>query len=92
MQIREIMDDFRHLTAEEIERLNIINVIDYSQDTDLPKANVLKFVFADGTWVAIRPSGTQPKIKFYIGAVAKTEEDSKQRLADCTEWIESHLS
>lgn len=92
MQIREIMDDFRHLTAEEIERLNIINVIDYSQDTDLPKANVLKFVFADGTWVAIRPSGTEPKIKFYIGAVAKTEEDSKQRLADCTEWIESHLS
>lgn len=92
MQIREIMDDFRHLTAEEIERLNIINVIDYSQDTDLPKADVLKFVFADGTWVAIRPSGTEPKIKFYIGAVAKTEEDSKQRLADCTEWIESHLS
>lgn len=92
MQIREIMDDFRHLTAEEIERLNIINVINYSQDTDLPKADVLKFVFADGTWVAIRPSGTEPKIKFYIGAVAKTEEDSKQRLADCTEWIESHLS
>lgn len=92
MQIREIMDDFRHLAAEEIERLNIINVIDYSQDTDLPKANVLKFVFADGTWVAIRPSGTEPKIKFYIGVVAKTEEDSKQRLADCTEWIESHLS
>ncbi|MGX6971293.1 phospho-sugar mutase [Vagococcus bubulae] len=41
---------------------------------DLPNANVLKFFLEDGSWIAIRPSGTEPKIKFYIGAVAETKE------------------
>lgn len=41
---------------------------------DLPNANVLKFFLEDGSWIAIRPSGTEPKIKFYIGAVDETQE------------------
>ncbi|MCD8506444.1 MAG: hypothetical protein LRY37_05280 [Alkalibacterium thalassium] len=40
-----------------------------SEDTiNLPKANVLKYTLADGSWIAARPSGTEPKIKFYISA------------------------
>ena len=38
----------------------------------LPKANVLKYLLADGSWIAVRPSGTEPKIKFYIGAQDNT--------------------
>jgi phosphoglucomutase len=39
-----------------------------------PPSNVLKYVLADDTWLAIRPSGTEPKIKFYIGVKGATEE------------------
>lgn len=91
MRMRELMDDFRHLPEEEVKSMNIKEIIDYSQETGLPKADVLKFIFEDGTWIAIRPSGTEPKIKFYIGAVATSEADAQQRLADCETWIESYL-
>lgn len=91
MRMRELMDDFRHLPEEEVKSMNIKEIIDYSQETGLPKADVLKFIFEGGTWIAIRPSGTEPKIKFYIGAVATSEADAQQRLADCETWIESYL-
>ena len=42
---------------------------------NLPKSNVLKFFLKDGSTIAIRPSGTEPKCKFYYGAVGKTEDD-----------------
>ncbi|UUV99216.1 phospho-sugar mutase [Vagococcus luciliae] len=47
---------------------------------DLPNANVLKFFLEDGSWIAIRPSGTEPKIKFYIGAVDETQEDVDNKM------------
>ncbi|WP_203247629.1 phospho-sugar mutase [Sporosarcina beigongshangi] len=50
------------------------------QTLDLPIANVLKFKLADGTWFAIRPSGTEPKIKFYFGVKANTQAESDKRL------------
>ncbi|MFJ7980240.1 phospho-sugar mutase [Lysinibacillus xylanilyticus] len=46
----------------------------------LPKENVLKFILEDQSWVAIRPSGTEPKCKFYFGTVASTREQAQQRL------------
>ncbi|MGE7092703.1 phospho-sugar mutase [Lysinibacillus sp. NPDC048646] len=46
----------------------------------LPKENVLKFVLDDGSWVAIRPSGTEPKCKFYFGVVGETEEEAREKL------------
>lgn len=47
---------------------------------DLPKSNVLKYVFEDGSWVCLRPSGTEPKVKFYFGVNSKTLEDSRSKL------------
>lgn len=49
---------------------------------NLPQANVLKYLLADGTWIAIRPSGTEPKIKFYIGTQGETDEEAQQKRAD----------
>ena len=46
----------------------------------LPKADVLKYFLADGSWVCVRPSGTEPKIKYYIGVTSPTEADSKAKL------------
>ncbi|QDQ01324.1 hypothetical protein FOH38_13110 [Lysinibacillus fusiformis] len=46
----------------------------------LPKENVLKYVLEDDSWVAIRPSGTEPKCKFYFGVVGETEEEAREKL------------
>lgn len=46
----------------------------------MPKSNVLKYYFDDGSWYALRPSGTEPKIKVYIYSVGKTKEDSEEKL------------
>lgn len=90
-QIQELMDTFRHLPASDLEQFGVKEVIDYSEGKDLPKANVLKFIFADGTWIAARPSGTEPKIKFYIGAVATSEEKADQRLAECESFVRHYM-
>ncbi|MDR7001747.1 phospho-sugar mutase [Neobacillus niacini] len=47
---------------------------------DLPKSNVLKYTFEDGTWVCLRPSGTEPKVKFYFGVNSTSLEESKRKL------------
>ncbi|WPK12460.1 phospho-sugar mutase [Lysinibacillus louembei] len=51
-----------------------------TESLTLPKENVLKFILADGTWIAVRPSGTEPKCKFYIGVVDETMEAAQQKL------------
>ena len=48
----------------------------------LPTSNVLKYILEDGSWIAVRPSGTEPKIKFYIGAKADSEEAAKEKVAE----------
>jgi phosphoglucomutase len=51
-----------------------VSVKDYSKGIDgLPKADVLKFILRDGSWIAVRPSGTEPKIKFYY-SIQGTEQ------------------
>lgn len=47
---------------------------------NLPKENVLKFILEDQSWIAIRPSGTEPKCKFYFGTVASTREQAQHKL------------
>ena len=47
---------------------------------DLPKANVIKFFLEDGSWIAVRPSGTEPKIKFYMGAVDESQEGVSKKI------------
>lgn len=62
-----------------------------TEKLDLPVSNVLKYWLADGTWIAVRPSGTEPKIKFYIGTNGKTDEEATQKLTDfenaLTQWV-----
>ncbi|MEH7501790.1 phospho-sugar mutase [Neobacillus drentensis] len=47
---------------------------------DLPKSNVLKYTFEDGSWVCLRPSGTEPKVKFYFGVNSKSLDESRTKL------------
>jgi len=61
------MDSFREKAIEKIENMKLINTIDYlNDDTGNPKSNVLKYYFDDGSWYAIRPSGTEPKLKYIL--------------------------
>jgi phosphoglucomutase len=58
----------------------------------LPKSNVLKFIFSDGSWMAFRPSGTEPKIKVYIEAMGKDKDQVTLRLGKLTEVGERMVS
>lgn len=60
---------------------NIKNVLDYSKGIDdLPKENVLKYTFSDGSWIAVRPSGTEPKLKVYYSMCGETKEIANDKL------------
>ena len=48
------------------------------QAIDLPRSNVLKYHLANGAWFCLRPSGTEPKLKVYISAVAEDESDARE--------------
>ncbi|MGN0528607.1 MAG: phospho-sugar mutase [Eubacterium sp.] len=71
----------------------IKEVIDYQKGiADLPKENVLKFIFNDGSWMAVRPSGTEPKIKVYYSIVDPDRENAKLRLEKIREKINSIIN
>ena len=68
----------------------IKEIIDYKDGIlDLPKENVLKYIFSDGSWMAVRPSGTEPKIKVYYSIVDESRENAKSRLESIREKIKS---
>ena len=76
-QIDAIMDKFRTGTLP----FGVEEVKDYSKGIDdLPKSDVLKFFLETDGWFAVRPSGTEPKIKFYFGVKSVTEESAKTEL------------
>ncbi len=66
----------------------IKKIIDFSAGVgDLPKENVLKFIWNDGSWMAVRPSGTEPKIKVYYSVQDASRENAEKRLADIRKVI-----
>ena len=82
-RIGRIMDAFREGKPEAFGDFQVAEIIDYIHGwQEIPAQNALKFVMTDGTWFAMRPSGTEPKIKFYYYAVTDQKEKSKQLVAD----------
>ena len=70
------------MTAEEFTFAGVEQVQDFAKGIgDLPKENVLKFLFTDGSWLAVRPSGTEPKIKVYYSIVDSDKAAAHSRLA-----------
>jgi len=81
------------VTAIEDFEKSLKTFVDGTVETiDLPQANVLKYLLEDGTWIAIRPSGTEPKIKFYIGTQAATYEKAQQKRADFESAINQFIN
>ena len=80
-RIGRIMDVFRGGKPAAFGAMKTADVIDYIGGyKDIPPQNALKFVMEDGSWFAMRPSGTEPKIKFYYYAVADEREASAGRI------------
>ncbi|MFD1179559.1 phospho-sugar mutase [Paenibacillus puldeungensis] len=87
-QIRALMEDFRSNPPQQVGGIGITKLLDYSLGLDgLPKENVLKFLLEDGSWFCLRPSGTEPKIKFYFAVRGTSDEDAKSRLARMQEEV-----
>lgn len=85
-KIKDIMNSFR--TDGKTLFDGIEHVIDYSEGVDdLPKENVLKFIFENGTWFAVRPSGTEPKLKLYYSV----RDDSVEKAQLALETIRNTL-
>ena len=78
-KIKSIMAEMRRKGQSLMD--GIVTVYDYEKGVDgLPKSDVLKFVFEDGSWVAIRPSGTEPKIKIYYSVRGENKDEAAKVL------------
>ena len=77
----EKIGDYKVLTFKDIEKDYVKNMISGEiTKTGLPKSNVLYYELEDNNWCCIRPSGTEPKIKLYMGVKGKTEEEASEKL------------
>lgn len=91
-KIAEIMKSFRNDDISSIAGVNFDRKLDYKEGIDgLPKADVLKFVLEDNSWIAIRPSGTEPKIKFYFGVCGNNEVESDKKIELLMKYIEEKI-
>jgi phosphoglucomutase len=90
-QIANLLTSFREQSPTEFAGRKVTVVEDYktsirtaaegtTEEIELPKSNVLKYYLEDGTWVCLRPSGTEPKVKFYFGVKGSSLEDSEAKL------------
>ncbi|MFT8458358.1 MAG: phospho-sugar mutase [Liquorilactobacillus ghanensis] len=89
-KISHLMTKFREAAPTEFAGVKVTATADFQASKkktaagevstiDLPKSNVLKYYLADGSWIAVRPSGTEPKIKFYIGTQAAKQADASAK-------------
>ncbi|MFS8949712.1 phospho-sugar mutase [Streptococcus australis] len=92
-QIKAIMAKFRENGPKEFNATEVSITEDFKAQTSTaadgtvttlttPPSDVLKYTLADGSWIAVRPSGTEPKIKFYIAVVGESNEDSQAKIAN----------
>lgn len=89
-RIKEMMEEVRESDAQFF--ANVDEVRDYATGiADLPKENVIKFMLKDESWVAIRPSGTEPKIKFYYSVRADDEQLAQEKLEVIKTQIQENL-
>ena len=91
-KIAEIMKSFRNDNISSIAGVKVDRKLDYKEGIDgLPKSDVLKFVLDDKSWIAVRPSGTEPKIKFYFGVCGDSNEASDNKIEALIRDIEERI-
>ncbi len=100
-KIKEMMTNMRNKDVEKIGAYKVLEFKDVERDytknmvtgeegkTGLPKSNVLYYQLEDNSWCCVRPSGTEPKIKLYMGVKGKNEEDAINKLTDLKQAMET---
>ena len=103
-QIAAIMENLRSNPPKEFGAWKVLAMRDYTKDervdiatgeksaTGLPYSNVLYFELSDDAWCCARPSGTEPKIKFYMGVKGESLDDAKKKVAELTDALKSKLA
>ena len=96
-EIKKIMDKFRGDAPKQFNATDVVKVEDFQAQTattadgieklTTPPSNVLKYILSDASWIAVRPSGTEPKIKFYIATVGNNSEDAQVKIANIEKEI-----
>ncbi len=98
-KIKTMMENLRNKKVERIANWEVNEVRDYQthkivkrdgseSETDLPTSNVLYYDLSDNSWFAVRPSGTEPKIKLYIGVKGSSEQEANEQLAELSNEVE----
>lgn len=99
-QIKAIMTKFRDDSPEQFNRTDVVVFEDFALQTKTdnsgnvtklttPPSDVLKYTLEDDSWFAVRPSGTEPKIKFYIATVGETLAEAEEKIANIEQEINS---
>lgn len=86
-----IMNRLRKDPMTAVDGQKVMEVVDYEEETGLPKANVLSYHFESGTQVMVRPSGTEPKLKIYLTVVGKNQEAAQQKASLFLEDLQQQL-
>jgi len=91
-----LMENLRNKAPKSVNGIDVVRTEDFlsneMQSKGFPSSNVLKFTLADGSWVAVRPSGTEPKCKFYFSIVAENETEAKKKLSYVREAFEVYCN
>ena len=100
-EIKKIMDKFRDNAPAQFNSTDIVKTEDFLAQTatsanvveklTTPPSNVLKYVLADDSWIAVRPSGTEPKIKFYFATVGNDLTDAEAKIANIEKEINAFV-
>ncbi|HGI8447153.1 TPA: phospho-sugar mutase [Streptococcus agalactiae] len=102
-EIKKIMDKFRENGPKQFNTTDIVLLEDFQKQTatkndgtisnlTTPPSNVLKYTLADDSWIAVRPSGTEPKIKFYIATVGNDLADAETKIANIEKEITTFVN
>jgi phosphoglucomutase len=98
-EIQKIMQNIRENPFKSISDYEVLSIKDYklktdinlisgeTKETDLPTANVLYYIIENDAWIAVRPSGTEPKIKFYVGVKESSKEEAENKFNKIKEFL-----
>jgi len=100
-QIKSMMEKMRRNPPKTLGEYDVLEVRDYKEHTiirpdgtmgktDLPTSNVLYYDLNDNSWCCVRPSGTEPKIKFYMGVKGTSMEEAEEKLKKLTEAMKEY--
>ena len=102
IKIKQILENMRNNPINKIGRYDVLKFRDYDKgiikdlktgeetSTNLPKSNVLYYDLSGDSWCCVRPSGTEPKIKFYMGVKGTSMEDAEKQLQELTEEMKKY--